>query len=160
LGTHAVAAQNVMSTTETSGAPAVATATAPAPAHHERRTRRRAVIASLLSCFVFIGSAIILYLPWVRYDNPTAMIVVQADAAVQDFTIRIDYAPPAAGEPLKAPLKDAANDQLRFHVPPGRYKVTLIDDRGNVRGSGELHVDAGQAKYVSLARLMPATTPH
>ena len=123
------------------------TPVAPAPP----RERRWAVIACVLALSIFIGSIAVLYVQWFHYDNPTALIVVEGDASLDDAEIIISQLGRA---PLRAQLKNGADHRLRFHVPPGRYSVSIeLNGRPLTKRPEEVYADRDRPMYVSLAPL-------
>jgi hypothetical protein len=88
------------------------------------RSRRRAVIAALLSLIVFIISVAILYAQWWRNDNPNSLIIVQGNAALDEVLVTISPNDPTR-QPIRRQLKEGEDHTLRFHVPQGRYHVTI-----------------------------------
>jgi hypothetical protein len=99
---------------------------APGPSFsaHAPRTRRRAVIAAILSLIVFIISVGVLYVQWWRSDNPNCLIIVQGNATLDDVVVTITPDDPTRG-PIGRQIKEGDDHTLRFHVPQGRYHVTI-----------------------------------
>jgi hypothetical protein len=96
------------------------TTQAPAP-----RTRRRAVIAAILSLVVFIVSVGVLYVQWWRSDNPNSLIIVQGNAALDEVAVTVTRLSDPTWEAMRRQVKDGDDHSLRFHVPQGRYHVTI-----------------------------------
>jgi hypothetical protein len=99
-------------------------ATAPSITAHAPRTRRRAVIAAILSLIVFIVSVGVLYVQWWRNDNPNSLIIVQGNAALDDVLVTIAPSDPNR-ESIRRQIKEGDDHVLRFHVPQGHYHVTI-----------------------------------
>jgi hypothetical protein len=92
--------------------------------HPPTRSRRRAVIAAILSLIVFVVSVAILYAQWWRSDNPNSLIIVQGNAALDEVAVTITPNDPSR-EPIRRLIKEGDDHALRFHVPQGRYHVTI-----------------------------------
>jgi hypothetical protein len=96
-----------------------------AKAPHRRRAHAWVIAGCTLAVLIFLGAVAILYWEWAVHENPSAVIIFQGDATLDEATVRITPIGAARRVPLEGQVKAGIGHRLRFHVPPGRYDVTV-----------------------------------
>jgi hypothetical protein len=97
--------------------------------------RQRVVMVGIAATTILSLLAIsLLYYRWAKRPDAEAMIVVWAgdDKAWDGATVTVRGG--SLGAPLTYQLRADENLIVRFHVPPGDYKVKVTDKDGHVLG--------------------------
>jgi hypothetical protein len=87
--------------------------------------RRLVLIGCGLAILVFIAAIGVLYSGWFGHENPNALIVVQGEPTIADAMVSVRPVASDARAVLKAQFKTGIENRLRFHVPQGRYEITV-----------------------------------
>src|SRR5260221_10613452 len=98
-----------------------------------RRPPRRWIIAGCVAAaLLFVGTTSLLYVHWLRGENPNALLVIEADASLDDATVMLKRLDDKDAPPLLAPIKNGDEYRVRFRVPPGRYRGSVNRPSGQV----------------------------
>jgi hypothetical protein len=115
------------------------------------------MVGCIGAVFLFVGSVAVLYVEWVRADDPTCMIIVAGDAARENATVTVTRLNGAKQSALHAQFKQGPDNRLRFHVPPGSYSVSVRDEKNDLipmqRGRAEFDLPPHTQAFIEL----PAT---
>ena len=83
------------------------------------------VLAGLAAISLFVGAVAILYVQWVRNEDPNANITLQGDSQLDEATVTVTAIGGIGQEPITARFKEGKNHRLRFHLPPGPYNLVV-----------------------------------
>jgi len=122
--------------------------------------RSFAVIACLVAVAVFLISIAIIFAGWGGHDPATALIVVQGDPSVTDAVVTL-FRPNDRGDDekfLEAKITDADDYRLRFHVPPGPYRVNVLLGDKRLLKQEVIANDRGEVPYITIL-MHPPTRP-
>ena len=122
------------------------------------RTRRIVLFSCAMAIVVFIGAVGVLYSGWIGHENPNGLIIVQGDSSLSEAVVTLRPLNHDTRSSLRAQFKNGVDNRLRFHVPQGRYEIS-------VQGAGlqfrPTAVDAmAQPIIVELAGASPSSQPH
>src|SRR4030081_2953292 len=98
---------------------------APPTVEESPNLRRLVLIGCGLAILVFIAAIGVLYSGWVGHENPNALIVVQGGEWIADAFVSVRPIDSDSRAALKAQFKAGVENRLRFHVPQGRYEVSV-----------------------------------
>ena len=95
--------------------------------------RRALVIAGCVAgVLLFLGATAILFTTWARNDSPSCLLTVTASEIFDNAEVTLSPISGVMREPLIAKVSEGEDNQLRFHVPPGSYRISVRNDRGKV----------------------------
>jgi hypothetical protein len=100
-------------------------AASPSTAEESPNLRRLVLIGCGLAVVVFITAIGVLYSGWFGHENPNALIVVQGEASIADAVVSVRPVDSDSRAALKAQFKAGVENRLRFHVPAGRYEISV-----------------------------------
>ena len=94
---------------------------------------RAAVIAGCIAgMLMFIAAISVLFLTWAHNDNPSCLLTVIGAENLAEAEVTLSPVTGAMRQPLIAKMKEGDENHLRFHVPPGMYRISVRDERGKV----------------------------
>ncbi len=121
------------------------------------------VLAGLAAISLFVGAVAILYVQWVRNEDPNANITLQGDAQLDEAIVTVTALGGTGLEPVIAKFKEGKNHRLRFHLPPGTYNVVVRDSAHRLlfpdTDDQEILLNAMEPRYIRLKLNPSATMP-
>ena len=90
------------------------------------------ILAGLAAIGLFVLAVAILYVQWLRNENPNASIVIQAESRLDEATVVVRPLGGSSHDSIIAQFKTGQNHRLHFHVPPGAYNITVRDIEGKL----------------------------
>jgi len=138
--------------------PASTSASAP---YRLRGPRRRWTIILGITTTVMITalSLTLLYLKWYRTVDYNALIIASGNPAWEDATATVS-GPALGNDVLSAKFTASKNYMIRFHVPPGTYKIVVKSRDGKVLAANAMQGGLrGGYQWWPFRDALPASRP-
>jgi hypothetical protein len=118
------------------------------------------MITIVLTILVGLSMVVLIYIGWVRYSEPSSMIVIEADEAWDGVTVEI--APIRShnvlGRRIPVELSEQNVYTARFYLEPGPYELAATKS-GYVLFRSSFQLPDGRALRQSLRGIQPSTGP-
>lgn len=119
------------------------------------------ILAGIAAFGLFTLAVAILYVQWLRNENPTASITLQGESWLDEATVTVTPHGASSNESLMAHFKDGRDHRLQFHLPPGAYSIVVRDTAGKLMfpesPNREFQLDALKPLFIRLKMTEPAT---